>query len=298
MKLSRRRAGKVILMASVAVLSTTPPAQSVIAPLLIEIGFRILEVLSQHIDKRGSVDWDTETTQKLNELINMSASIADELQQIKITIKKELRDAFSDFVENYLKADISQAEDHLPELQTYQQQNRDAHQRMNSLIDRLESHIDLSLAYGAVAYETTYAAVIVQRALFKYADVDHETQKRFFNRMAANFGDWLAEAKELKHKEEVQIGANKQKVSDIKEKYKGGDYEILGDLDKGFSVKKLYTIPHPFGGNPKEELDAVQSEYGKRTITEARLGKVVFQLERCHTSLLEVAKGGRLVLRG
>ena len=254
MKLSRRRAGKVILMASVAVLSTTPPAQSVIAPLLIEIRFRILEVLSQHIDKRGSVDWDTETTQKLNELINMSASIADELQQIKITIKKELRDAFSDFVENYLKADISQAEDHLPELQTYQQQNRDAHQRMNSLIDRLESHIDLSLAYGAVAYETTYAAVIVQRALFKYADVDHETQKRFFNRMAANFGDWLAEAKELKHKEEVQIGANKQKVSDIKEKYKRARLRNTRRSRQGFFSEEIIHNPAPLWRKPKRRV--------------------------------------------
>jgi len=296
MKFSRRRAGPVILVASLAVLTSTPPAQSVIPPLLIEIAFRILEILSRHIDKGGHVDWDTETTQKLNELISISVGIADELQQINIAIKKETRAAFSDFVENSLKADISQVEDHLPELQTYQQQNRDARQRMNNIIDRLESHIDLSLAYGAVAYETTYAAIIVQRALFKYADVDRETQKRFFNRVAVNFGDWLAEAKELKHKEQVQIDANRQKVSDIKERYKGGDYEILGDLDRGFTVRKLYTIPHPFGGSPKEELDAVQSEYGKRTVAEARLDKVVFQLDRCHASLLEVAKGGRLTL--
>jgi hypothetical protein len=295
MKFSRRRAGPVILMASLAVLSSTPPAQSVIPPLLIEIGFRILELLSQHIDKRGSVDWNTETTQKLNELISMSAGIADELQQINITIKKEVRAAFSDFVENYLKADISQVEDHLPELQTYQQQNRDARQRMNNLIDRLESHIDLSLAYGAVAYETTYAAIIVQRALFKYADVDHETQKRFFKRVAVNFGGWLAEAKELKHKEQVQIEGDRTKVSDIKAKYKGY-FEILGDFDKGFTANKLYTIPRPFAGSPKEELDEVQSDYGKRTTTEAGLDKVVSQLERCHASLLEVSKGGRMAL--
>lgn len=49
---------------------------------------------------------------------------------------------------------------------------------MNSLIDRLESHIDLSLGYGAAAYETTYTAIIVQRALFKYANVDPEFPKK------------------------------------------------------------------------------------------------------------------------
>lgn len=97
------------------------------------------------------------------------------------------------------------------------------------------------------------------------------SQKRFFKRIAAQFGAWVDTSKEgspaaLRHSEEIQIEANRKKVSDIKEKYKGGDYEVLGDLDKGFTVKKLYTIPHPFGGNPKDELDAVKNENDKHVV--------------------------------
>lgn len=115
MKLSRRRTGTVILMASLAVLSSTPMAQSqlIVPQLLIQLAFPIIEHLLQHVDKRGRVDWDTETTQKLNKLISMSVGITDELKQINVAINRDSRAAFSDFVENYLKADISQVEDHL-----------------------------------------------------------------------------------------------------------------------------------------------------------------------------------------
>jgi hypothetical protein len=303
MKLSRPwlLVATVALSTSLGVLSPPPPAQAIIpVPLLIEVAFPIIKELSQHVDKTGSVDWKTETSKQLDEVIGLSVGITNELKEMNVVIKKDTTAAFSDFVEKKLKADISQFEDHLPELRGYPEQSSDVHQRMNYLIIQLENDIDTSLGYGAAVYETTYTAIIVQRALFKFLDVNHESQKRFFTRVASNFDDWLDPSKEgspaaLRANEENQIEANKKEVSNIRDKYKGY-FEISGDLDKGFESKKISKIR--WAGDPQDELKRVISEYKRHVSTRSHLDEILFQLRLYHDSLSEVAKGGRLALRG
>jgi hypothetical protein len=220
----------------------------------------------------------------------MSVQITDELKQLNIAVKKESAQAFSDFVEHVLKADISQFEVNLPELREYQKQDVSSHRRIDLLIHSLEHDVFTSLDYGPATYQTTYAAAIVLGALYKYAGVLRDHQNELFSKVAEQYGVWLDPSKDgspaaLKHNEQVQIEAAKKAAFDIREKYKGGDYEILGGLDKGFTVRKLYTIPHPFGGNPKAELDGIKRDYDRQVEILTQLEKVVFQLEVYNKSL-------------
>jgi len=295
MQCSRRN----FLLTSLAALLPAPPTQAIGLPII----FRALKLIDDLVEAVDGVmvvvKWTKDATKKLDDLVNMSVGITDELKQINILLKKS---DFPDFVENNLNANIRQFKINLTELEDYKNQKPETHTRIALLTDHLESNALLSLEYGAAAYETTYTAAIVVRALYKYIDMPHDHQKQFFTTVADRFNAWLDPSKEdtpaaLRHKEQVQIERNQKQASDIKDKYKG-HFEILGDLDTDFKINKLSKYyPSVITGDPESELKKLIADYRGHRKTIADLDEVIAQLEQYHESLIGVAKGRRLALR-
>jgi hypothetical protein len=303
-------------------LAPTATAQ-LVGPLQITAAFRLMRLVVRAVEAHELVSWGKGTTEKLDELIGMSVSITGELKQINIAIKEGTTTAFSDFVEHTLKADIRQFEVNMSELENYKNQSDDSRHRIDLLTHQLEHDVFTSLDYGPATYETTYTGSVVMLALYKYTHIPREHQKESFARVAAQFGTWLEPSQdgspaELEQNEQKKIEEIKKNISSTIETYKipvsvpytGVEVriEIGGDLDKGFTVKKSTKI---FGTKPpgiemfteslrnkvQAKLDDLRAEYSRRVKTEMDLESVLSQLELYHTSLLDVARGGRLALR-
>jgi hypothetical protein len=302
MQCSRRS----LLLTPLAALFPALPAWANPLPIIFR-ALKLIDDLAQVVDGvMAIVKWTKDATNKLDELVNMSVDITDELKQINILLKKS---GFPEFVENDLKADIKHFKINLSELEEYKKQDRDTHIRIDLLTHQIEHDVLRSLEYGPAAFETTYTAAIVLRALYKYVDMPRDHQNQFFATVADQFGAWLDPSKEdspakLQEDEKRKITDIKDKVSKILDKYKAPisymgvevRIEIVGDLANGFKVRKSSKVPDLLTENPTNELKRYSDAYNKSVANKALLDEVVSQLEQYHQSLLDVAKGGRLSL--
>jgi hypothetical protein len=288
MKLSPRRSAVVVILSTLLALwSPASHAKDLIDDIFDRMrdAARIVEKIVKKTDPLFPVVWMKETSDQLDDILTRSVQIADGLKQLNIAIKKESTEAFSNFLEHALKADIHQFEINLAELREYQKQDDSSHRRIELLTNNLEQHVFTSLDYGPAAYQTSYAAVIVVRALYRFVDMPHDHQHAFFSKVSDYYGDWLEQSKDgspaaLKHNGEVQIEAIRKKVADIKEENKSC-FEILGDLsDKNdFRTNRLSYRPTCIMGDPKDRLNDVKHDYQKRVENLKQLETVVSQLQ-------------------
>jgi hypothetical protein len=291
MQLSSLRAAVAVLLVSVALWPSASQAKSTI-----DVVFELLRQASRIAEKAGPLFptiWMKQTSDQLDDIINRSAQITEELKQVNITIKKELAEAFSNFMEHTLKADINQYEVNLSELRDYQKQDDSSHRRIDLLTHNLERDILTSLDYGPATYQTSYAAVIAVRMVYRYVGVPRDHQHTFFSKISGYYGDWADQTKEgspaaLVHSEEVQIDAIRKEVSDKISESKGC-YEVIGDLsDKNdYRARRLSYKPTCLMGDPTGPLNDRKHEYKKHVEIFDRLTTVVSQLRTLHKALLK-----------
>ena len=322
MRYSRRK----LLLISLASVLPASNAQSFLPVPPLPVIFRVFKLIYDLVEAidaiKSVVRWTKDATAKLDELMNASVGVTDELKQLNILLKKS---DFSDFVEKDLKADIRQLKFYRDRLEKYQQLDSANQTDILAFTRDLEHNVVKSLEYGLAAYETAYTGTIVVRSLYKYISRPAADQRTFFESIAATYGSWLDPSQsdspaKLKRDEQGKIDSLKEKASKITEDYKHPvpylsytgvyvDVKIGGDLnrDKGFGVTATsnwlgYKPPgiDMFANSIKDkvqkDLDTLTTEYRSRMKIIAGLDEVRFQLEQYHQSLLDVANGGRLAL--
>jgi hypothetical protein len=205
----------------------------------------------------------------------MSVDITDELKQLNISLSKKPKDNFSDFVEKNLKARISQFESYRSRLEKYNTLDKPQQTSFQQFSLDLDHDVFLSCEYGAAAYETTYTATIVVRALYKYLGRSQDDQKPFFEKIDDCYKSWLDATKDNSPaKLENDEG---KRVDDLAKQ--------LSDIEKSNTFRRWMELYYQ-----------TQSDYERHVQNKKQLEEVVSQLDRYHGSLLDVIKGGRLLL--
>jgi hypothetical protein len=258
------------LMSLTILLAPSPaPGQHVIG---IMRALVLLANVTGAIDTFKSVMWTNDTTKDLDQLLDMSVSISDELKKLNIALSTEPKAGFPEFVEKSLKAKIDQFESNQRRLAKYQTLTEAEQGSLQGLTKDFEFLVFLSCQYGPAAYETTYTATAVVRALYKYIDRPPGDQKVFFGKVDSYFSTWLDQSKKLKNDEE-------QKVKELDNRW--------SELEKSNLARRKWDT-YVTGTHDDLEL---------HNKNETQLVEVVSQLDRYHQSLLAVIGGGRLLLK-
>jgi hypothetical protein len=186
----RRWRGRVATLVLVVAASFGSTSQS--QPIqILQLALQLITAITTAVDGGDGVRWKKETSAKLDTLISLSPKIIDDLKQLRIDVSKTVTTSFSAFVENSLKADVKQFEVNLAELNQYQQQNEDTRTRINQLTHSLERDVYTSAEYGPAVYQTTFTAIVILRAVYKFTNVPRAHQTAFFASMADKYADWL-----------------------------------------------------------------------------------------------------------
>jgi hypothetical protein len=197
------------LLMAFAIALPTSPARSVPIPLIID-AIEFIISLTEHVDRHEPVRWNKDATADLDKLMLMSVGITDELKQLNIVLSKKPKVDFSDFIEKSLKTRIDQFETYQCRLEIYRSLPGPEQGSLQSFAKDFDYEVYRSCEYGPAAYETTYTATIVARALYKYIGRSPDEKKVFFDKIDRYFGSWLDESKDdsparLKNDEERQI---------------------------------------------------------------------------------------------
>jgi hypothetical protein len=249
------------------------PARSVPIPLIID-AIELIIQLTEHVDRHETVRWSDDATADLDKLMLMSVGITDELKQLNILLSKKPKVDFADFVEKSLKARIDQFETYQSRLRTYGSVPGPEQSSLQTFAKDFDYEVYRSCEYGPAAYETTYAATIVARALYKYIGRSPDEQKVFFEKVDSYFKSWLDQSKDdspakFKNDEEKQIKDLNDQLAEIKKS------TFRSFLDKYYQT---------------------EAERDRHANIKKQLDDVVSQMKRYHDSLLGVIGGGQLLL--
>ncbi|MGP0089785.1 MAG: hypothetical protein ACLPKB_07475 [Xanthobacteraceae bacterium] len=304
-------------LALVAVISFSAASQSQPVQIL-QLGLQLVAAITSAVDGGDAVRWKKETTAKLDTLINLTPKMIDDLKQLRIDVSKTVATSFSAFVENMLKADVKQFEVNLAELKEYQQQNEDSRTRINQLTHNIERDVYTSAEYGPAVYQTTFTAVVILRAVYKFTNVPRAHQTAFFATMADKYTDWLkpVEGNPAYVKNEEQ-GKREQAQSSISHIVGPGSLDftdwgcvwttvaISGDPKNGFQttakwnstcglklrVLESRSIAERHRNEIQKQLDDARAEFLMRDRNVANIDEVIQQITRYRNALREAAQG-------
>jgi hypothetical protein len=223
------------------------------------------------VDSRGSVGWNDEATKAVNQVLDTSVGMTDELKQLDIPISTQSTLGISD-AEKTLKGRMEVfAGPILPLLKEYQSLDNSNPKKagVEGFTHDLEQDVFMCCRLGPAAYQTTYTATIVVRAVYKYLGSTPDEQKPFFERVNRYFSSWVNES-----------------VADSPAKLLKEEESKLVDLDRQLSEANKSTWEKLAGSKGRER--------DRRRNNKTQLGQVLSQLNNYQESLADVIKGGRL----
>lgn len=285
---------------------------------ILQLGLQLLTAITGAVDGGDAVRWKKETSAKLDTLISLTPRMIDDLKQLRIDVGKTVTTSFSAFVENTLKADVKQFEVNLAELKEYQQQNEDSRTRINQLTHNIERDVYTSAEYGPAVYQTTFTAVVILRAVYKFTNVPRAHQTAFFATIADKYSDWLkpVEGNPAYVKNEEQ-GKREQAKASLSNIIGSGSLDftdwgciwttvtISGDPKNGFQtaakwnstcglklrVLESRSIAERHKNEVQKQLDDARGEFLAHDRNVANIDEVIQQITSYRNALREAAQG-------
>jgi hypothetical protein len=223
------------------------------------------------VDSRGSVKWNDEATAAVNKVLDTSVGMTDELKQLNIPISTESKLGISD-AEKILKARMDVfAGPILPLLKEYQSLDNSNPKKggVEGFTHDLEQDVFMCCRLGPAAYQTTYTATMVVRAVYKYLGRTPDEQKPFFERVNRYFSAWVND-----------------KVDDSPADLLKREESKLDQLDQQLSEANKSRWEKLVGSKGRER--------DRRDNNKKQLAQVLSQLINYQESVVDVINGGRL----
>jgi len=305
----------ILALAAVASFGPAPQAQPIA---VVQLAVQLVTALMAAVDGNDTVRWKKDTTTKLDTLISLTPKIVDDLRQLRIDLNKTVTTSFAAFVENTLKADVRQFEVNLAELKEYQAQNEDSRMRINVLTHDLERDVYTSAEYGPAVYQTTFTAIVILRAVYKFTNVPRTHQTAFFASMADKYSDWLkpVEGNPAFVRNEEQ-GKREQAATLASTIVGSGAHDfidwgcvsttvtIAGDLKSGFQAAAKWnstcglklkildglTVAERHKRELQKRLDDARGEFLAHDRNIASIDEVIQQITNYRNALREAAQG-------
>jgi hypothetical protein len=301
-----------VLVTSLSAASQSQPVQ------ILQLALQLITAITTAVDGSDAVRWKKETSAKLDTLISLSPKIIDDLKELRIDVSKTVTTSFSAFVESTLKADVKQFEVNLAELKEYPQQNDDSRTRINQLTHNIERDIYTSAEYGPAVYQTTFTAVVILRAIYKFTNVPRAHQTAFFASMADKYTDWLKPVEGnpayVKNEEQARREKAKTTISNI---VGSGSQDftdwgciwttvtISGDLKNGFQAAAKWNstcglklkllegspIAERHKREAQKQLDDARAEFLTHDRNITNIDEVIQQITSYRNALREAAQG-------
>ena len=142
---------------------------------------------------RGSVAWNEDATKAVNKVLDTSVGMTDELKQLNIPISTGTNINISD-AERSLRGRMDAfAGPILPLLKEYQSLENTNPKKggVEVFTHELETDVFKCCGIGPAAYQTTFTAIVVVRAVYKYLGRTPDEQKPFFERVNRYFNAWV-----------------------------------------------------------------------------------------------------------
>jgi hypothetical protein len=227
------------------------------------------------VDSRGSVRWNDEATKAVNQVLDTSVGMTDELKQLNIPISTESKLGISD-AEKTLKGRMDVfAGPILPLLKEYQSLDNSNPKKggVEGFTHDLEQDVFMCCRLGPAAYQTTYTATMVVRAVYKYLGRTPDEQKPFFERVNRYFSSWVNGPAD--DSPAVLLKKEESKLDELNRQLTENDRSTAG-----WMWEKLYS--HKGRERDRRDNDRTQ------------LVQVLSQLNNYQESLVDVINGGRL----
>jgi hypothetical protein len=222
------------------------------------------------VDSRGSVAWNEDATKAVNKVLDTSVGMTDELKQLNIPISTGTNINISD-AERSLRGRMDAfAGPILPLLKEYQSLENTNPKKggVEVFTHELETDVFKCCGIGPAAYQTTFTAIVVVRAVYKYLGRTPDEQKPFFERVNRYFNAWVND-----------------KVDDSPAALLKREESEFADLERQLSEHE--SIWEKLVGSKGRERDRHKNN-------KMQLAQVLSQLNNYQESLADVIKGGRL----
>ncbi|MGA8610355.1 MAG: hypothetical protein WB760_01305 [Xanthobacteraceae bacterium] len=259
-----------VLMSPVLLTSCAPnPAELKLILEALEFVFTVWT----EVDSRGAVRWTDEATKAVNHVLDTSVGMTDELKQLNIPISTKSKQGISD-AEEILKHRMEVfAGPILPLLKEYQTLNdpKDTPKKsgVEDFTHNLEQDVYMCCGLGPAAYQTTYTATMVVRAVYKYLGRTPDEQKPFFERVNRYFSSWVND-----------------KVDDSPADLLKREESKLDQLDQQLSEANKSRWEKLVGSKGRERDWHLNNK--------TQLAQVLAQLNNYQESLVDVINGRRL----
>jgi hypothetical protein len=227
------------------------------------------------VDVRGGpVHWSDEATQALNQLVDRTVGMSDELKPLGITINTKSSLGISD-AEKTMKARMQVFVANVPLFEQYQSLKDPNPKKagLESLAHEVEQDVFMCCGLGPAAYQTTYTATVIVRAMYKYLGRTPDEQRPFFERVNKYFASWVSQT----------VDDSPAKLLDQEERRLKELNDQLAKSDKQ-TTDWLWEKLYRHSGRERDRL----------TINKDQLGQVMSQLNNYEESLADVINGGRL----
>ena len=228
------------------------------------------------VDSRGgTVHWSDEATQALNELVDRTIGMSDELKPLGISINNTKSNLGISDAEKTMKARMQVFVGNVPLFEQYQSLKDPNPKKagLESFAHELEQDVFMCCGLGPAAYQTTYTSTVIVRAMYKYLGRTPDEQRPFFERVNKYFASWVSQT----------VDGSPAKLLEQEERRLKELNDQLANSDKhttDWVLEKLYR----HNGSERDRL----------AINKDQLGQVMSQLNNYEESLVDVINGGRL----